>query len=106
MLEQSPLYGVPLEEIVRACGVHPDTARRWKRQGAAPESALRLIRALWSFDLGALGEPWAGWTLAREDLISPEGDRFTPALVRSGAYYRELAREQARELKRPRQLLL
>ncbi len=104
MLTESPLYGVPVDQIARACGVHLDTARRWKRQGSAPDAALRLINLLWSLDLGAVAEPWQGWTLRRGELVSPQGDRLTPGAVLAGRYHRERCRELERELAAPRQL--
>lgn len=96
MLTESPLYGVPVAVIAERCEVHPDTARRWKRQGNAPAPALALIRALHDFDLGALGAAWTGWSIRAGDLVSPAGERFSPALVLAGKYYREMARDQDR----------
>jgi hypothetical protein len=98
VLTESPLYGVPLDVITRACQVHPDTARRWKRQGHAPAGALALIRALWEYELGPVSAPWAGWCLRQGDLVSPQGDRFSPGLVLAGQYHRERARALEREL--------
>jgi hypothetical protein len=98
VLTESPLYGVPLEVIAATCQVHLDTARRWKRQGHAPARALALIRLLHEHDLGATSEAWAGWVMREGDLVSPEGDRFTPGMVRAGKYHRQRARELDREL--------
>jgi hypothetical protein len=106
MLMESPLFGVPVAEIARACDVHPDTARRWKRTGNVPAAALRLIRALWEYDLGGVSGVWEGWRLVRGELVSPEGESFSPAAVRAGRYHRDFAQEAARRLAEPRQLLL
>jgi hypothetical protein len=100
MLMESPLYGVPVEEIARACGVHLDTARRWKRKGSAPLAAIRLIRALWEHDLGGVSRDWDGWKIVKGMLYSPEGEKFTPGDVKAARYYRDMVRE----LERPRQL--
>lgn len=97
MLTESPLYGVPVEVIADACGVHLDTARRWKRQGTAPEAALRLIRLLHDNDLGAISGDWTGWHLRRGELVSPAGDRFAPGTVLAGRYHRERCKEFERE---------
>lgn len=98
MLTESPLYGVPLDVITKACQVHPDTARRWKRQGHAPAGALALIRALYEHELGSVSPPWEGWCLRKGDLVSPSGDRFSPGTVLAGKYHRERARSLEREL--------
>lgn len=94
MLQESPLYGVPVEVIADLCGVHLDTARRWKRHGTAPAPALALIKLKWECDLGAVAAAWAGWTVRHGELVSPAGDRFTPGLVLAGRYYREQSRAQ------------
>ncbi len=104
MLTESPLYGVPVAVIAERCQVHPDTARRWKRQGSAPAPALALIRALHEHDLGAVDGAWAGWTLRRGELVSPAGDRLTPGMVLAGKYYREMERERARPRHAPANL--
>lgn len=101
MLTESPLYGVPAAVIAERCQVHPDTARRWKRQGYAPAPALALIGALHQHDLGAIAPAWAGWVLRDGDLVSPEGDRFTPGMVRAGKYHRQRAAELERAHPRP-----
>lgn len=97
MLTESPLYGVPAELIAERCQVHIDTVRRWKRTGNAPAAACALIAAMHDYDLGAVAAAWAGWCVRGGDLVSPEGERFTPGLVRSAKYHRELAREIERE---------
>jgi hypothetical protein len=104
MLTESPLYGVPVEVIARVCQVHPDTARRWKRQGNAPAGALALIRSLWEHDLGGISEVWAGWIVRQGELVSPQGDCFTPGMVLAGQYHRERSKALERELATPRQL--
>src|SRR6266404_800970 len=101
MLTESPLYGVSLAVIAKTCQVHPDTARRWKRTGCVPAPALALIGALHSHDLGAIAPAWQGWTLRDGDLVSPEGDRFTPGMVRAGQYHRQRAADLERALPRP-----
>jgi hypothetical protein len=93
MLTESPLYGVPLAVIVEKCGVHPDTARRWKRTGNVPAAPLALIRALYEHDLGAIDRQWAGWSLRHGELVSPAGERLTPGAVLAGRYHAEMVRE-------------
>jgi hypothetical protein len=96
MLTESPLYGVPVETIAAKCGVHPDTARRWKRTGNVPPTAVIAIRALFEHDLGAISGDWTGWSVRGDELISPEGDRFTPGMVRASAYHRQRCQEMDR----------
>jgi hypothetical protein len=97
MLTESPFYGVPVEVIAAACEVHIDTARRWKRTGAAPAGAARLVRLLWDCDLGALAPSWQGWHLRKGELVSPAGDCFSPGSVLAGRYHRERCRTMERE---------
>jgi hypothetical protein len=96
VLTESPLYGVPVEVIAEKCGVHPDTARRWKRTGNVPPAAVIAIRALYEHDLGAISGPWAGWSVRGGELVSPQGDRFTPGLVLAGKYHRQRCAELER----------
>lgn len=75
----SPLYGIPVNEIARICHVDLATARRWKRGATCPpKTALMLIVG----DLGCLHPDWAGWTMKRGLLVSPEGWEATPGHVR------------------------
>lgn len=64
------IYGIPLKELARICHVTERTARRWKDgTRCPPQSALMLLRG----DLACLDPAWAGWTVSRGKLISPEG---------------------------------
>lgn len=64
------IYGIPIKELSRLCGVTERTARRWKDgTRCPPESALRILRR----DLGLFSEKWRGWTVNDGDLVSPEG---------------------------------
>lgn len=75
----SPLYGIPINEIARICHVDLATARRWKRGATCPpKTALMLLCG----DLGCLHPDWAGWTMKRGLLCSPEGWEATPGHVR------------------------
>ena len=63
------LYGLPIKEIQRICGVDITTARRWKRGAQRPPDwALCLIRG----DLSFFDPKWKGWRIIRGDLVSPE----------------------------------
>jgi len=104
MRMDSPLYGVPVEAIAATCHVHPDTARRWKRQGSAPAAALALIRLLWECDLGGLSAPWRGWIIRQGEMYSPAGDRLTPGLILAGRYHAMRCADLERALATPRQL--
>lgn len=104
MLTESPLYGVPVAVIAETCQVHPDTARRWKRQGSAPAPALALIRALYNHDLGAISPVWVGWSIVKGNLVSPQGDKFAPGVVLAGKYHRQRAADMELEIAQPKQL--
>jgi len=68
------LYGIPISELARICRVSIKTARRWKRgQTVPPESALMLLRG----DLGCMADDWAGWSIRKDRLYSPEGWEVT-----------------------------
>jgi hypothetical protein len=64
------IYGIPVSEIARICGVDLATARRWKRGATCPpQSALMLLAG----DLGVFDVRWRGWRIQRGFLVSPEG---------------------------------
>jgi transcriptional regulator with XRE-family HTH domain len=65
-----PLYGRNTTEIARVCGVTVKTAQRWK-SGATnpPRTSLMILTS----DLGCFDPAFAGWTIRRGKLISPEG---------------------------------
>ena len=66
----SPLYGIPVNEIARLCGVDVSTARRWKRGAICPpKTAILLLIG----DLGMFHKAWAGWVVRNDTLVSPEG---------------------------------
>lgn len=73
------LYGIPISEIQRICGVSLKTVQRWKRGASCPpESALMLLRR----DLGCLHPHWKGWHISlRGELCSPENWITTPGAV-------------------------
>jgi transcriptional regulator with XRE-family HTH domain len=64
------LYGMSTAEIGRRCGVTVKTAQRWK-SGATnpPRTSLMILTS----DLGCFDPEFAGWTIRRGKLISPEG---------------------------------
>jgi hypothetical protein len=73
------LFGIPVNEIARICHVDLVTARRWKRGATCPpKTALMLL----SGDLACIHPAWAGWTIKRGLLCSPEGWEATPGHVR------------------------
>lgn len=64
------LYGIPVNEIARICGVDLATARRWKRGATCPpKTALMLLAG----DLGVFDVRWRGWRIQKGSLVSPEG---------------------------------
>jgi hypothetical protein len=101
------LFGRPIKEIARICGVDITTARRWKRGAQCPPDwALCLLTG----DLGFFDPKWTGWRLIRGDLVSPEnwiitlGDVLAQRLVAAqiAAYQTEnrSLKAQIEELKR------
>jgi len=101
------LFGRPINEIARICGVDITTARRWKRGAQRPPDwALCLLTG----DLSFFDPKWRGWRLIRGDLVSPEnwiitlGDVLAQRLVAAqiAAYQTEnrALKAQVEELKR------
>lgn len=72
------LFGVPISEIARICGVSLKTAARWKAGTICPpKTAILIVRLLYSGDLGALGPEWENWHYRDGELTSPDGWRIT-----------------------------
>jgi len=101
------IFGRPIKEIARICGVDITTARRWKRGAQRPPDwALCLLTG----GLGFFDPKWTGWRLIRGDLVSPEnwiitlGDVLAQRLVAAqiAAYQTEnrALKAQVEELKR------
>lgn len=68
-------YGVSVEQLRKITGCTLDTARRWKRTNRVPQYAARLLRVFFYGDLGEIHRDWAGWSLNRNGLCPPNGDR-------------------------------
>jgi hypothetical protein len=58
-------------------GVSLRTVRYWDAgRSRVPWSAVRLLRIIRLGDLGALDDTWAGWSINRNGLWSPDGRQF------------------------------
>lgn len=68
------LFGIPINQIARACGVSVKTASRWKDGQTVPPAAAMMILAR---DLGCFDPAWSGWTIRGAMLISPESWEIT-----------------------------
>lgn len=76
--------GVSPEVIADLCRVHVSTARRWKRYGDPPYTALQLIKLLVEGELGVVDLKWANWQLREGKLASDDRvAEFTPGEVRA-----------------------
>jgi hypothetical protein len=74
------LYGIPVAEIAKRCGVHIRTAMRWKTgRTRMPRTAIMVMTE----DLGTFDAAWQGWKLRDRKLISPEGWEAGPGDVLS-----------------------
>ena len=75
-------YGVSVDQLRKITGCTLDTARRWKRTKHVPRYAARLLRVFFHGDLGEMNRDWSGWTLNKNGLCGPTGDRpFRPGNV-------------------------
>lgn len=99
-------YGWSALALARACKVHPDTARRWKRAGKLPALAALLLEIRGGGELGAVDEAWRGFVLSRGQIWTPEGAGVRPGDVRALPLLVDLVGELQRERARPRQLPL
>ena len=64
-------------------GVSLRTVRYWEAgRNRVPWSVVRLLRLLRCGDLGGLEDGWAGWTINRHGLWSPDGRQFRPEAMR------------------------
>src|ERR1700678_3964964 len=94
------IYGIPISELCRICGVSEKTARRWKDGSTCPpESALILLRS----DLGCFDAAWKGWRIYKGVLVSPEGWEITKGDVISSPLLRQQLAAFKTELKRLRE---
>lgn len=75
-------------EFYRRIGVPRRTVRHWRMTARPNRYARQLYQ--WFEARGVFGasEDWAGWQLADERLVSPEGDSFSPGELRAVAYLR------------------
>lgn len=99
----SDIYGMSVETITDALGIHPDTARRWKRRQAAPKHRAAAIKLALHGQLGAIDEGWAGFVLRQGRIWTPENQPVLPGELRAIPYRRELIDELKRQLAQPQQ---
>lgn len=97
------IFGLSAEWLAKVCGVHITTARRWKRGEAPPKAALEIIQLRATGELGVVDGAWSGWRLVNGVLYSPEQMDFTPADVRAGPFWRQLARSYQAKQRLPQQ---
>jgi hypothetical protein len=89
------LYGRPIKEIARICGVDLTTARRWKRGAICPpQSALSLLAG----DLGFFDPAWRGWRLKDGHLLSPEAWEISMSDVLASRLHEAQLREWRRQV--------
>lgn len=83
MASEDALCGVSAERLARLTGCHLTTARRWKDRRRARSWLVLLVRTVLEGELDAISRTWRGWSIIGDELVSPEGWRFTPGDVRS-----------------------
>lgn len=80
--------GMPLhvsdDWLIERAGVHRSTVARWRASGKYPP-AIRRLAALERGELELLCCHWSGWRLDTCEgvLVSPEGERYTPGVIRA-----------------------
>jgi hypothetical protein len=104
MSERPPaIYGIPIKEIARICHVSVKTAARWKAGATCPpKSACLLLLG----DLGCLDAGWAGWSVRKGVLYSPEGWEITRGDVISSPILRQQLAAYKTELRRLKEAAL
>lgn len=90
--------------LSRALALPLRTARRYIARRRMPFALAFLWRVLIEGDLGQVSDEWRGWTLARGELISPEGIAFRPGEVLSIPIRQQQLAHLKLELAEPRQL--
>ena len=83
----------PIHEahLVELTGVHPVTARRWKKLTRLPRWLERLVRVCVRGELDDVDRAWRGWRIRAGELVSPEGLTYTPGAVRASTLWRRRA---------------
>lgn len=98
------MKGVSPEVIADLCRVHVTTARRWKRYGDPPYTALQLIKLFVEGELGVVDLKWANWRLREGKLVSDDRvAEFTPGEVRAIPLMRMQIANYHKEQRLPRQ---
>jgi hypothetical protein len=89
-------YGYPDWAIAEWCCVHIQTARHWKSGIRKPSpTALKLFR-LYRDEL-VLERQWAGFSLRKGRLVSPDGNEITHEQLRVWPLVWQLAAEYAKK---------
>jgi|GEM_PF-6857458 len=85
--------------------VSAETRRRWRRRGTPPPLAVLALRLL-EGELGEISEAWSGWRVRQGELVSPEGETWTPGRLTAWVLQLQLLEEYRRRLARPQQWAL
>lgn len=96
-------FGLPVDLLTALTGVHPRTARRWKRHKRIPRAYRALIELRTSGELGALAADWDGFRLVNGRIWTPENTSVTPGDIRAIPYRTQLLSELQRQLAEPHQ---
>lgn len=98
--------GLTPAEIAAIAGVHPTTARRWKRTHHAPTWASRLLALHVGGALPTTCPTWAHWRITGSYLIDPAGIEYSAGQVMSLWIVEQLRRDLERRHQAPVQYLL
>jgi Fe-S cluster biosynthesis and repair protein YggX len=82
-------YGLSVRQLAQTAGVTERTVRRWKKRGEIPEPYKTALQTRLGAHNAIGKDAWAGWQIYQNLLISPEGDKYTQADIRSAPLYRE-----------------
>ena len=82
-------YGLSVRQLAQTAGVTERTVRRWKKRGEIPEPYKTALHTRLGAHDAVGKDAWAGWRIHQNLLISPEGDKYTQADIRSAPLYRE-----------------
>lgn len=96
-------YGLSVRQLAHFAGVTERAVRRWRKRGRIPEPYLSALKHRLGVHPKNAHDAWDGWHFHRDRLISPEGEKYSQADIRSAPMYRRAVEEYRGEIARSRE---